>query len=648
MATDEDILKDARERYAEAESAWSDNINDALDDIRFAKLGEQWPDDVIKQRQDEGRPALTINKMPSFIRQVVNDARLNKPSIKTRPVDSGSDPETAEVINGLFRHIEAISDADVAYDTAIDYAVTGGIGFIRVDVDYLGPDTFDLDVLIKRVNNPASVLWDARSQAADSSDWEYAFISEMISRDEWERLYPDAEVSAFEGDDQHLTTWIGENEIRRAEYFQRSEVEKTIILLTDGQIVDQEIFEKNKELFDALGVTVQRERQVTAHEVTHYLLGGNEVLETTKWSGSRIPIVPVYGDEFSVEGRRYFQSLIHHSKDAQRMFNYWRTASTELVALAPRQPWIGEEGAFDSDPEKWATANSESHAYLEYQGNAPPFRLPFDSAPAGALQEALNASDDMKSITGIYDASLGARSNETSGRAIMVRQREGDISTFHFIDNLTRAIRCVGEVVLELIPKVYSDRQILRIIGEDGSPSVVKLGEAGKADDGSRVFDITAGKYDLVVESGPNFTSKREEAANQMIEFVRSFPPAAPVLGDLLAKNMDWPDADEVQKRLASLLPPQLQQQPDGPSPQEQQMQAQMQEFQMEQQRKDAETQADIRRDDMKAQAEMKRKAISAFYDSQVKLAQAMNQPPPDPPDFTQVQQPAPPQSGVF
>lgn len=265
------------------------------------------------------------------------------------------------------------------------------------------------------------------------------------------------------------------------------------------------------------------------------------------------------------------------------MFNFWRTAATELVALAPKAPFIGEEGAFSVDPQKWATANTASHAFIEYKkGGNPPQRQEFAGVPAGALQEALNASDDIKAITGVYDASLGARSNETSGRAIQVRQREGDVSTFHFIDNLTRAIRHTGKVIIDLIPKVYSTPRIVRILGEDGKPQTVKVNqepdenEAQENRDAAiRIHDLRVGRYDLAVTSGPSFTTKREEAATQMIELIRSYPDAAPIIGDLLAKNLDWPGADEIAKRLEKMLPPGVRDDETGGIPPEAQQQIQ-------------------------------------------------------------------------
>jgi hypothetical protein len=323
-------------------------------------------------------------------------------------------------------------------------------------------------------------------------------------------------------------------------------------------------------MFDALGVSVVgRPRSVASHKVVQRILTGAEVLETVEWAGKYIPIVPVYGEELHVDGRRRLRSLVRDAKDPQRMFNYWRTTSTELVALAPKTPFIGRKGAFETDSAKWATANIQSHAYIEYDGSEPPMRQGFAGPPAGAIQEALSASDDMKAIMGLYDASLGARSNETSGKAILMRQREGDVSTFHYIDNLNRAMRHAGRVMLDLIPKVYATPRVVRILGADGQAKAVPVNQPapsqavaapdplGQAREIEKIYDLTVGKYDLTVSSGPSFTSRREEAANQMIELIRAYPAAAPLIGDLLAKNLDWPGADEVAQRLQALLPAQ-------------------------------------------------------------------------------------------
>lgn len=563
MADDGDDLKDGVEAFEACVEAERDNRREALDDLKFGRLGEQWNSADIAQRDREGRPCLTISKMPAFIRQVVNDARQNKPSIKVKPVDSGADVQTAEVINGLFRNIEYISNADVAYDTAAEMAVSSGIGYIRVNIDFAHNDTFDKDIKIERVSNPFSAYGDPNSTAADSSDWNVGFVTELMPKPAFRRKYKGAQEVSWEdaGYTNLQQPWLNDDHILVAEWWKREETEKPILLLSNGMVVAAEDFARVddsglsiKDWADATGLSVVEQRSSSGHKITQRIMTGAEVLETSEWAGSYIPLIPVYGEEVNIEGKRHFRSLIRDAKDAQRNFNYWRTAATELVALAPKAPFIGPKGSFKTDA-NWATANTVSHPYLEYDvvsGGVRPERQPFAGVPAGALQEALNASDDMKAILGMYDASLGARSNETSGRAIMARQREGDVSTFHFVDNLQRAIRHTARVVLDLIPKVYSGPRILRILGPKGD--VQTVGVNGQQIDGQAgVYDLTAGKYDVAVASGPMYTTRREEAVAALTELLRAFPPAAPVIGDLLVKMMDFPEADEIAKRLQSL-----------------------------------------------------------------------------------------------
>jgi hypothetical protein len=556
-----DILQDAKEIFALCEERDDENRTAALDDLRFSRLGEQWhPEDEIQRRKD-GRPCLTINRMPAFIRQVVNDARQNSPAITVRAADSKADPETAQVMSDLIRDIEAQSDADTAYDTAVDFAVTCGFGYFRINTQYADDDAFEQDIRIGRIANPFSVYGDPDSNAADSADWNVAFVIDKMKRRAFEARFKGADAvnwtdGAWDGLEE---PWRDGDSIAVAEYWTREQVKKKIVALSNGEIVALKEYERNKPLFDAQGISViGSPRDVVSHKVMQRLITGADVLEETEWAGKYIPIVPVYGEDVNVAGTRHLRSLIRDAKDPQRMFNYWRTASTELVALAPKAPFIGPKGAFKSDAAKWATANRATHAHIEYDGAIPPQRQGFTGSPVGVIQEALAAADDMKSIMGLYDASLGARSNETSGRAILMRQREGDVSTFHFIDNLSRAIRHGGRILIDLIPKVYSTPRIVRVLGGDKTSRSVAINQPYTVDGLTRIHDLSVGRYDLAVQAGPGFTTRREEAASQMMEMIRAYPQAAPILGDLLAENLDWPGADEISRRLKALLPPEL------------------------------------------------------------------------------------------
>lgn len=590
----DDIVKEAMDAFQEASEAENDNRKAYREDIEFALLDKQWPKDIEAQRMQERRPCLTLNKLGPVVRQVVNDARQNRPSTSVRPIDSKSDPETAEVLTGLVRSIESYSNADVAYDTAVLYAVAGGFGYWKINLDYAmnavseedlkaaGPGAFEQDICIKSVPNPLNIYGDPYAIDGDTANWNRAHEVEVLSGEQFKKKYPGAQKTDFGGVEWQsvMEPWRDGDDVQVAAYWKREEAIKRAFLV---QMPDEEpiiAFEEDIPALQAQGAQVaeMQPREVKTYKVRQHMVSGVEELSSIVWPGAYIPIVSVMGDEVNLEGKRYLRSLIRPARDAQKNFNYWRTTVTEAVALAPRVPYIGPKGAFETDAAKWQTANSQSHSFIEYDGPQKPERQANMSLPTGMMQEALSAADDIKAITGIYDASLGARSNETSGKAIMARQREGDVSTFHFIDNLTRGIRHSGRIIVDLIPKVYSTERIIRILGEDGSSKDVPLNQPFEDQSGvMRLHDVRTGRYDVSVKAGPSFTSRREEAATQMIELLRAYPDAAPIIGDLLAKNLDWPGADEIAKRLEAMLPPEARgEQQQGIDPAMQQQMQQM------------------------------------------------------------------------
>jgi len=588
-AEGEDFIVEVREKFERAAEKEQDNRTRAEGDIRFARLGEQWPDKLKKQREDDLRPVLTINRMPTFIRQVVNEARQNRPAITVIPADSNADPETAEMMSGLIRNIEVSSDADIAYDTAVEGAVSGGFGYFRINTAYAGEDAFEQDIVIERIADPLTVYGDPDSDSADGSDWNCCFIVSTMTKDAFEDRFKGKD--AVDWDDLGYTKlrapWMDGDNVMVAEYWHREDVADTVYQLGDGSVVDRSALETS-----GLPLEVVGQREVTRKKVTQYLVSGAEVLETVEWAGKYIPIVPVYGDEIIVNGERHLKSLIHDAIDAQREHNFWRSAAAEMVALAPKTPFIGPTGAFNTDIQKWSTANNASHPFIEYDGPVAPARQPGAMQPIAEMQQAMNAADDMKSIIGIFDASLGNRSNETSGVAIRARQRQGDVATFHFLDNLTRSIRHAGRIILNLIPKVYSSQRIVRILGQDMKPANAQIAPqqqhaemqqqaAMQGQAIGRLYDLTAGKYDLVVKAGPAFGTQREEARAEIVEVVRAYPAAAPVLGPMYLRNSDWPGADDAADKLEAMSGGQ---QDNGAQAQLSQMQQQMMQLQAENQ----------------------------------------------------------------
>lgn len=555
---DEDLLSQARARFKQAELFEKEDRDLAADDLSFA-AGEQWDESIKRDRQRQGRPCLTTNRLPQFIRQVVGDARQNSPAIKVHPVDDDADIDVAAIYEGLIRNIEGQSSAHSAYMTAFEHAVRGGMGHWRVTTEYADDDAFEQDIRIRRINNPFAVHWDPNAKREDKSDAKWCFVSEWISKESFEEQWPDATPQDWEGDYKqnysgHTTYWLADDRVRIAEYWVKEPIKKTLGLLENGAVIE---ITDIKEFTESGLIPVVSTRDTESHVVKCYKLSGHAVLEKAKeFPSKHIPVVSVFGPEEFIGDRVRHISLIRHAKDPQRMYNYWQTTIAEKIALAPKAPFIGTTKQFAGHEREWDSANVENRSRLTYtaeQGVPPPQRSePAHLNPAELAQSA-QAIDDLKATMGMYDASLGNQGNETSGKAIIARQREGDTSTFTWVDNLARAVEYTGRILVDMIPRVYDTKRIVRVLGEDDS---VKMVEINQIVGGEMVNDLTVGKYDVVISVGPSYATRRSEAADSLMQFVQAVPSAAQVAGDLIAKSMDWPMADEMAKRLKKLLPP--------------------------------------------------------------------------------------------
>lgn len=584
----EDFLATARKRWERANSAEAPDRQMAIDDLKF-KNGDQWPEQIKMQRTNEKRPCLTINKIKTFVHQITNDQRQNRPAINVTPVGDRADPETAKMLKGLIRQIERQSNADIAYDTAFDGAVSNGWGYWRILTDYEGDDSFDQVIRVVRIRNPFRVYMDPDSQEPDGSDAKWCFISDLIPRAEFKQNYPGKDAidwdSASIGED--FRDWATETHVRIAEYFCFDTTKRKLLALANGHIgYEDELNEELKASIELDPSLVVNEREVHAKKIRWYKITAKEILEENEWLGKWIPVVKVVGDEIDIEGKVTRSGLIRDAKDPQRMYNFWCTSETELIALAPKAPWIMEEGQVEGHEQRWKEANTKSYPYLLYKGTSiagkpsqPPQRQQFVGPPAGVIQAKIGAAQDMQAVTGVrFDATQHERLADESGKAMRELKRIGELGNFHYIDNLARALRHTGRILVDLIPKVYDTKRVLTILREDDSEEQVGIdpsmqsavGEDKTSDGRTRsLYNPKVGDYDVAVTIGPSFATKRAEAADSMLGFMKAVPQAAPVIGDLIAKNMDWPGAEEIAARLAAALPPNLQKMSLGKFPPE-------------------------------------------------------------------------------
>ena len=583
--SDDALIATARERARDGASYWKENWEQAEDDLKFLS-GDQWPDQVKNERELEQRPCLTNNVLPTFVEQVIGDQLQNKPSIKinatdvTRVPDSKTGEETslkiksvtsdkeyelAETLQGIIKNIEYNCDAEDAYDVAFQSAVEGAFGYLRVRSDYLADDTFEQDLIIEAIENQFSVVIDPSAKKPDKSDMMWCFIDDQMLKVDFKEKYPDASMEPVNTDSvDDVGSWFSEQTVRVSEYFTREPVVKEVALLSDGRSMYMDDIEGVVDELLEAGISIVRKRKVKTFKTLWRKITGRDVLEgPIELKCSTVPVVPVYGKSITIKKKKIYRSAIRHSKDAQRMANYWDSAATESVALAPKAPFSGTPEQIEGFEDEWENANTSNLSFLPFNKDAPGDRGPQRQQPAivpsAEISLSMQATDKIKSTMGMFDASVGAQGNETSGRAIVARQRESDTGSFRFIDNLSKAIRRVGRLLVELIPTIYDTERVVRLKFPDETEDFVKLNEQIFDDEKGEwvtISDLSIGKYDVVVTTGPAYTTQRMEAADAMMQFAAAVPQAGAVMADLIALNMDWPGADTIAERLKKIVPP--------------------------------------------------------------------------------------------
>lgn len=553
MSDQDTFLATMRARFAQDESDEFHIREKAREDIRFVG-GKQWNEQVERDRELAGRPALTFNRLPTFIQQVCNESRQNKPSIKFSPVDNAGDVDTAKVFEGLARHVQYASNAQIAYDTAIEYAAQGGFGYFRLLTDFC-KGTFDQEAKFGIVPDPFSVYGILIPKCFGRKP-RHAFVIETLSDEEYEATYPDSEMSrnGFDGD---YGSWFSDSSVRVAEYFWTVTKRQTIALIEGNSIVPIEQVPE--------GAGILRKRTIDVDTIRFCKTNGFEVFEGTEttWVGDCIPIFASLGRQMIIDGRPELFSLVRHQKHPQMLINAYKSGIAERIGMVNRAPYIGYRGQF-TDP-KWRSANVANHPYLEVDTSvvmpngqyAPaPTRQNMESQIGDLSLAAAQEIDDLKAIAGIHDASLGQQGNETSGIAIARRQQQSSITNLHFIDNLRRAQEEAGTALAYILPRIYDTVREVRIVGEDETERVVRVNEPyiDPETGEEKTYMLDADKYDVKVNIGPAYTTKRQEASEQYAQVIQAAPDLMSVIGDIYFRNQDVAGSDEASERLKKFI----------------------------------------------------------------------------------------------
>ena len=557
----QEIVREAREYIKDVAAAESDFRSKFIEDLRFTYDDDgQWETSVKAQRVD--RPCYTFNRTEGAVDQVVGDQRQTRPSIKIRGTED-TDKKLAETMDGLVRNIEAVSNADTVQDHAFTFAVAGGYGCWRVVHEFSGDDTFDQDIKIEEIPNPLTAYFDHTATDICKRDARKFAITERITEDEFKATYPNIDPVDFTSDDGDGPDWYGEKEVRIAEYYRKVPTEKQLLQLSDGRVV---YFEDVSDILDELeagGITVTKRRQVKIDEVEWFKLYGDGILKgpiTYQWK--YIPAVPVYGKRINIDGEWKVKGLTRNAKDPQRSYNYIRSVMTEKALMSPKFSYILTPEQIKGYDTWWADSHSSPLPYILYNpdpevpGGAPLKAEP-SPVPIELVSIAQMDADDIKSATGFFDAGLGQKSNETSGVAIRERRNKSDVGSFVYVDNLSKAIQFTGEILVDMIPRIYDTERTVRILGEDGKDSFVTLNEKIFDDETGRdvMFnDLSVGKYDVAVSIGPSYLTQRQESAEQLIALAAQDPELLPLGRDIIIKNLDIPGSTELEKRFRKLM----------------------------------------------------------------------------------------------
>lgn len=579
-------LEDLRTTYEEDLNADYENRIEAIEDKKFA-FGEQWDPQVLEHRS--GLPCLVINTIPQFTAQLVGDWRQARNSIKVLPSENG-DKEIADVRADLIRAIEYQSRADRVYDSSFESQVTCGDGAFRVAVEYAKDDVFDQDIFIRPIEDAHAVVWDRMAVDPTAKDARHCFVEDRIPTREFDAKWPGKNPSTLGQNQQTIlrrTGWYDDKTVRVMEHWRMIERDRLLGLFADGSIhvIDGDVLDK---VIEKHGNPVKTRIAPCMYAQMHLVTGWDILAGPYEYKLKRLPIIRMTGRVGNIQGYRIRYGLVRFMKDPARLRNFWRSIAAEQLGYAPKAQWFGPESAFEGKEDQFRKAHLSRDPILIYNdgAEAPPQRVEPPAPQMALLNEAQINTQDMKDVTGIHDASLGIKSNEVSGKAINARQREGDIASLTYYDNANAAVLEAGDVINQLIPQIYDSTRIVRIIGQDESPKLIKINDPN--DPSSP--DLSTGNYDVALDTGPSFTTRRQEAAESMMNAIQVWPQLIQVAGDIIAKAQDWPGADKLAERLQKTIPPQFldpeDQQKGGQAPQidPNQMQQMIQQFQQLQQ----------------------------------------------------------------
>lgn len=533
------LHREALQDFDKIQEALEHERKECLADRRFYSIpGAQWEGAVGDQF--ENKPMFEINKIHLAIMKIINEYRNNRITVDFISKDGSTEDTLADTCDGLFRADEQDSCAEEAYDNAFEEAVGGGFGALRLTTEYEDEEDDENDNQRIRIepiyDADSSVFFDLDAKRQDKADAKYCFVVSSMTPDYYEEMYDEIPTSVDKDIDFAEYDWYSPELVYIAEYYRIEEHPETIYVY---QTIDgseerhaESEFEDDPDLerrIQGTGAQLIREKKVKRKRVHKYLLSGSKILEDMGIiAGKHIPIIPVYGKRWFVDGIERCMGHVRLTKDAQRLKNMLTSKLAEISSLSSVSKPILTPEQIGGHEYMWAEDNVEDWPYLlvnpvtDAAGNSVPSGpVAYTKSPEipPALAALMQQVDiDMKELLG-GSGNTEKMLSHVSGKAHELIQKQIDGQAFIYMSNFAKSIKRTGEVWLSMAKEVYVEtgRKMKTIDSMDQMASIELDAPAMINGAPGRANDLTKASFDVAVDVGPSSASQREATVQTLI-----------------------------------------------------------------------------------------------------------------------------------
>lgn len=553
------------------ENYWHDNKNNYNEYIQFI-FGNQWLDEEARVFETYKKIPLTFNKIAPLANHLLGEQRQNTPTLQVVPSENMPE-QTVEVREALVKDICLNSDTDVVFQIAFESSLCGGYGAFYIDTEYENAYSFNQNIVFRKIPIPTRCYWDVSSTSPTKVDGMHCGFRDRMSRAKAKALYgakveesippSNIEEGSVFNDDESVTIYT---------HWERRFTKVMILKLSNGRTVTQEEFDKLEQinvegtmmvLDNGMPVTIEAKRASPRYKVRKYIYAGDFELEAEDFPSEQLPLVFVDQNSFfNKEGQQVCRSFFKDTKDAQRYINYIATQSAYLVKIGRYDQFMIAAGNARSNDtaQIWRDPSNIQGGlkFDEVESGFIPQQLKPPELSMSLIQQYERAERDIQTCTGMYNTMTGDQGNETSKLAIDARTKRGNYNTHTPFANLNRAIAVAGEIVNEMIPKVYDSERTLMVNMKDTGMSPVNINKPMDDYGAQMENDMVEGRYNIRLQPGPSFEGQKQEALNSMQLILQANPQLFNLIADLYVENLPLANNLQLRNRLKTIVPPEI------------------------------------------------------------------------------------------